>query len=632
MRKITVAFTAAALAVSMLAAAIPAAASVTGYDSAYAGESAFVSLAPGQSNEFQVFFANTGSTTWARGTSTEVDLAACLADKVTCNAQDASEAPFNSGWLSATRYATTTQTAVSPGSIATFKYTVLVPAGTASGTYRFNGDLVQASSGATIHPEGYFQDVTVGGGGTGAAATLVAISPATGDIGGGTVVTLSGTNFACTPSFPGVDFGGAAGTVTSCGSTAMTVTAPAHAAGTVNVTVTNAGAGPSNSLLFTFKDTTAPTLKQINASGGTNVVQVAFSESVCNNAPYLLSDWVVTVNGNPVAVTGVRRPQGTDLTTTTGCDLGRGQTAGANVLSMTAVDLIIGTTLTTGDFVTATATCSGAADTFSPCTAGAAGKTQDLAGNVMQSAQTVTGTAIGDTTKPSIASTTTLSSTSIRLTYNEPVTCDNTGQAQFTITTGGNSFTPTTLSCASLANGGATRVTLTSPSDVSAGGFVTYQESATATQRIKDLAGNNAVSPQTISFAAIAAATPPVISDAHVVANVGSTDFGDTGDSFSLTFNEAMNTNTTGNQVAVIDNDPSTTKTSNTFVCGAANTCSWNAAGTVFTVTVVTPVAGTGGGGSLGLQLPLTITATTGLTDLDDNAPPNLAASDKSIE
>ena len=67
MRKISVAITAAALAVSMLAAAFPAAA-VTGYDSAYAGESAFVTLAAGQSNEFQVFFANTGTTTWTRGT------------------------------------------------------------------------------------------------------------------------------------------------------------------------------------------------------------------------------------------------------------------------------------------------------------------------------------------------------------------------------------------------------------------------------------------------------------------------------------------------------------------------------------------------------------------------------------
>ena len=89
MRKIAVAFTAVTLALSMLAQAVPAAAAA-GFDSAYAGESAFVSLAPGQSNDFQVFFANTGSTTWTRSTSTQVDLAACLADKVTCNAQDAS--------------------------------------------------------------------------------------------------------------------------------------------------------------------------------------------------------------------------------------------------------------------------------------------------------------------------------------------------------------------------------------------------------------------------------------------------------------------------------------------------------------------------------------------------------------
>ena len=140
MRKIVVAVTAATLALSMLAQAIPAAA-VSGYDSSYAGESAFVALAPGQSNEFQVFFANTGTTTWTVGTATEVDLAACLEDKVTCNAQDATEATWNAGWKSATRYATSTQTSVAPGAVATFKYTVTAPTGVAAGTYRFNGDL-----------------------------------------------------------------------------------------------------------------------------------------------------------------------------------------------------------------------------------------------------------------------------------------------------------------------------------------------------------------------------------------------------------------------------------------------------------------------------------------------------------
>src|SRR6058998_1352259 len=103
MRKIVTAVSAASLALSMLAAAVPAAA-VTGYDSAYAGESAFVNITAGQTQNFQVFFANVGTTSWQKGGATEVDLAACLEDKVTCNAQDASEATWNSGWLSAVRH------------------------------------------------------------------------------------------------------------------------------------------------------------------------------------------------------------------------------------------------------------------------------------------------------------------------------------------------------------------------------------------------------------------------------------------------------------------------------------------------------------------------------------------------
>src|SRR5439155_15430646 len=310
------------------------------------------------------------------------------------------------------------------------------------------------------------------------------------------------------------------------------------------------GAGPSNALLFTFKDTTAPTLKQVNATGGTSLVQVAMSESSCNNAVYALTDWVVTVNGNPVAVTDIRRAQGTQLTASTTCDAARGATAGSNAASFTAVDLAIATPLTQGDFVTVTATCIGPGDTFSPCSTGASGKTQDLAGNVMQSAQTVTGTALGDTTKPSISSTTTLNAGAVRLTYSEPVICGtgNTGTnvaAQFTITVAGTSVAPTSVTCPASATIGATRITLNSTTtDLSGGGFVTYQESATTSERIKDLAGNNATSPQTISFAAIAAATPPTITDAHVTSNVQSTNFGDTGDAFSLTFNEQMNNTT----------------------------------------------------------------------------------------
>jgi hypothetical protein len=150
-----------ALVALCLAYAPTPALAVTGYDSAYSGESAFVNINPGETAAFQVFFSNTGTLTWTKGGDTQVDLAACLADKVTCNAQDPADSTWNSGWLSTTRYATTTQATIAPGALATFAYNIKAPANATAGTNRFNGDLVVSSSGARIHPEGYYQDATI---------------------------------------------------------------------------------------------------------------------------------------------------------------------------------------------------------------------------------------------------------------------------------------------------------------------------------------------------------------------------------------------------------------------------------------------------------------------------------------
>jgi carboxypeptidase family protein len=136
------------------------ASAVTGFDSFFSGESAFITIDPGETRSFQVFFRNTGTVTWARGGDTQVDLAVCLEDKVTCNAQDQGEATWNSGWISPTRYTTAKQTIVLPGSIATFTYDIKAPLN-ATGTHRFNGDLVVAKTGERIHPEGYYQDAKV---------------------------------------------------------------------------------------------------------------------------------------------------------------------------------------------------------------------------------------------------------------------------------------------------------------------------------------------------------------------------------------------------------------------------------------------------------------------------------------
>ena len=170
-----------ALVALCLAYAPAPALAVTGYDSAYSGESAFVTLNPGETAAFQVFFSNTGTVAWTKGSDTEVDLAACLSDKVTCNAQDPSDTPWNNGWISNTRYATHTQAIVSTGSIATFAYNIKAPS-SATGTYRFNGDLVLAKTGERIHPQGYYQDATIAAVGN---IPLPTPTPSTGGGGGG---------------------------------------------------------------------------------------------------------------------------------------------------------------------------------------------------------------------------------------------------------------------------------------------------------------------------------------------------------------------------------------------------------------------------------------------------------------
>src|SRR2546423_12839335 len=106
---------------------------VTGYDSAYSGESAFVTISPGQTLQFQVFFSNTGTLTWTKGGDTQVDLAASLADKVTCTAQDPTESTWNSGWISSTPYPTTTHATTAPGPPATFASNIKPPPNPAAG-------------------------------------------------------------------------------------------------------------------------------------------------------------------------------------------------------------------------------------------------------------------------------------------------------------------------------------------------------------------------------------------------------------------------------------------------------------------------------------------------------------------
>jgi hypothetical protein len=174
MRRITTAFSAAALSLSMALSLNMGVVQATtpGYDSAYQFESAFLSLKPGDSGTFSVFFANTGTTSWVVGSGTQVNLGICAADKVTCNVTSA-QAAWANGWLSSTAYATSTKSAVAPGDFSAFTYNIKVPTGQAGGVYRFNGDLVLGATGDRIHPEGYFQDANISGAAGGGSALSI---------------------------------------------------------------------------------------------------------------------------------------------------------------------------------------------------------------------------------------------------------------------------------------------------------------------------------------------------------------------------------------------------------------------------------------------------------------------------
>ena len=630
MRKITTAITAAALAFSMMAAAVPAAA-VTGYDSAYAGESAFVNIVAGQTQNFQVFFANTGTTSWVKGTTTQVDLAACLEDKVTCNAQDASEATWNpstGGWLSAVRYATTTQTTTPPGSLGTFSYNIQAPVGVAAGIFHFNGDLVVASSGERIHPEGYFQDANTGA--AAGAATITSLTPNTGSNAGGTTVTIAGSGIVCNPTFPTVSFGGTNGVVTSCGATALTVTSPAHAVGSVTVTVTNPGGGPSNGLTFVFADTTTPKFNSFTVSK--SLITVTFSEPVCRT----------TASVNPSPDWQVRNVSAATVDNVTADGIPLCNAARDN--GVTDAILTLATPMPNGAFVETTLLSVGASATRNA-------DIVDAAGNTASAPQARQATATApETTPPTLASASGAVGTStMTLTFSEPVQCPAAWAPAANVTL--NDFNAATTDPAVTGFGstpcGTGPTTASSSFKLALNMALPADRQYTVTVTcaagdITDVVGNSLVCPATVIFTTGAGDfTPPTIVDARMVNNLGSSDFLEVGDSFSLTFSEAMNGCTTG--VAPLcsleaqDQDGTSLSGANRMQCGGNVSCSWNTAVTTLTVTVTTqltpPALGsTGSGTTQGMQIPFNITALNGINDVAGNPPNVLGSADRLVD
>ena len=94
--------------------------------------------------------------------------------------------------------------------------------------------------------------------------TVTSVSPNSGTTGGGTAVTITGTNFTAGAT---VTFGGTAATsVVVVNSTTITATTPAHAAGAVTVAVTVSGQSGSLASGFTYTGTVAISFAQVAAT------------------------------------------------------------------------------------------------------------------------------------------------------------------------------------------------------------------------------------------------------------------------------------------------------------------------------------------------------------------------------
>ncbi|TSB32065.1 beta strand repeat-containing protein [Streptomyces benahoarensis] len=160
-----------------------------------------------------------------------------------------------------------------------------------------------------------------------ATPVITSLNPASGPTSGGNTVTITGTGLSGATS---VFFGSHAATITANSATQITVTAPAGAAQSVNVTVTT-GAGTSNPLPYFYVAAPAITglIPAMGPSGGGNTVTVSGTGLALTSAVHFGSAPATAITVNSDSQITVTAPPGTGTVLVTATTPGGTSTVGA---------------------------------------------------------------------------------------------------------------------------------------------------------------------------------------------------------------------------------------------------------------------------------------------------------------
>jgi hypothetical protein len=155
-----------------------------------------------------------------------------------------------------------------------------------------------------------------------ALPVVTSISPVAGPLTAGTRVTITGTGLAGPTA---VKFGSTAGTILTNSSTSITVTAPAGAAGTVDVTITTLGGTSATSASDKFTYVALPVVSRISPAAGplaagttVTITGTGFTGAVAVNFGSTAATHVSVVSATSVTATAPAGAAGTvDVTVTT---------------------------------------------------------------------------------------------------------------------------------------------------------------------------------------------------------------------------------------------------------------------------------------------------------------------------